>query len=161
MWGMPQRRTIPRRTPFDLVGTMAEYLQNRSMRERSAYYEGSLKDRLMGHLETDGEIQDGGHRTLELDPPLSYVEYKGGKPKEKRVKGIKRTRRFSQALDETRTLALLKGLDLLDACTEVVVVINEDAVLAANYEGKISDEQLASLYEDSENFAFNLETEDA
>ena len=40
------------------------------------------------------------------------------------------------------------------------MVLNEDAVLAANYEGKISDEQLASLYDEHEQYAFYLVTED-
>ena len=39
----------------------------------------------------------------------------------------------SQSLNEDRTLALLKEKGLLDQCTEVVVVLNEDAILAANY----------------------------
>ena len=158
---MTSRRTIPRRTAFDLLSVLSEYLQNRSIKERSDYHESDGKKKLMMHLETDGEIQEGGHRTLEVDPPLSYMQYKGGKPIEKRVTGIKRTRRQSTSLNEDRTMALLKELNLVDACTEIIVVLNEDAVLAANYEGKISDEALEACYDESETFAFNLETEDA
>lgn len=158
---MPPKRSIPRRNPFDLMAVLAEYLQNRSVRERATYHEDTLKKSLMMHLETSGEIQEGGHRSLELDAPLNYVEYKGGKPKDKQVTGIERKRRQSASLNEDRTLALLKGLDLLDECTEVVVVINEDAILAANYEGRITDDQLKALYDESETFAFYLTAEDA
>ena len=154
------RRTIPRRSAFDLVGTLAEYLQNRSIRERSEYHEGKIKGGLMDYLETTGEIIEGGHRVLELDEPLHHVTYKSGKPKEQRVTGIKRQKRTSQTLDEDRTMVLLKELGLLDACTEIVVVLDEDAILAANYEGKISDEQLSSLYDEHEQYAFYLVTED-
>jgi hypothetical protein len=39
-------------------------------------------------------------------------------------------------------------------------VLNEDAVLAANYEGKITDDQLEALYDENTQYAFLLITED-
>jgi hypothetical protein len=161
MWGMPQKRVIPRRTPFDLGAAVDEYLHNRSLRERSEYHESKLKGDLMSYLETTGEIQEGGHRTLELDAPLEFVSYAKttGRPIPKTVTGIERKRRASSTLNEDRTLALLKALDLLDECTEVIVVVDEDKILAANYEGRISDDDLKALYDESESFAFYLTTQ--
>jgi hypothetical protein len=157
---MPARRVLPRRTPFDLVVKLQDYLQNRTMKERSSYHEDTGKKALMTFIETTGELEEGGHRRVDLDQPLPYVTYKGGKPKEQLVTGLRRQRRQSTTLNEDRTMAFLKEMDLLDACTEVAVILNEDAVLAANYEGKITDDQLAALYDDSETFAFYLITED-
>ena len=154
------KRTIPRRVPFDLMGKLLDYLTNRSMRERSEHYEGTLKRELMTYIEQNGEEDDSGHRTVLLDDPVEFAQYKSGKVQAKRVTGIKRQRRASTALNEDRTLKMLKDLDLLDACTEVVVVINEDAILAANYQGQITDEALEACYDHSETFAFYLETED-
>jgi hypothetical protein len=57
-------------------------------------------------------------------------------------------------------MAYLKEMGMLDACTEVVIVLNEDAVLAANYEGKITDDQLEALYDENTQYAFLLITED-
>jgi hypothetical protein len=159
--GVPQRRVLPRRTPFDLVNNLRDYLQNRTMRERSTYHEDAGKKSLMTFIETTGELEEGGHRRVDLDEPLPYVTYKAGKPKEQWVTGIRRQARKTTSLNEDRTMAFLKEMGLLDACTEVVVVLNEDAVLAANYEGKITDEQLEALYDESEQFAFYLITEDA
>lgn len=158
---MPPRRVLPRRTPFDLASKLQEYLQNRMMKERSSYHEDTGKKDLMTFIEMNGEMEEGGHRRVDLDVPMPHVTYKAGKPKEQVVVGLRRQRRQSTTLNEDRTMAFLKEMDLLDACTEVAVILNEDAVLAANYEGKITDEQLAALYDDSETFAFYLITEEA
>ena len=153
---MPAKRTIKRKTRVDIDPTVQEYLRNRSMRERSEHIEGSLKKELMATLADNGELQEGGNRQLELETPMSFTSYKDGKPKAKTITGIERRRRGSQSLNEERTLALLKARGLLDQCTEVVVVLNEDAVLGANFSGGITDEELKALYDESETFAFYL-----
>ena len=158
---MPTRRIIPRSEKGDLVNTLREYLGNRSLRERSSYHEDKLKKELMSHLESEGTPEGDGHRVIELDQPEEYFAVKAGNPEPKLVTGIKRQRRVSQPMNEERTLALLKEKGLLDQCTEVVVVLNEDAILAANYDGTISDDDLATLYDENESFAFLLITEDA
>ena len=115
----------------------------------------------MLHLEREGTLEGDGHRVIELDEPEEYFAVKNGKPIPKTVTGIKRQRRVSQPLNEERTMAMLKEKGLLDQCTEVVVVLNEDAILAANYSEEISDEELAACYDENESFAFYLITEDA
>ena len=155
------RRVIPRSNPGDFLHTLRDYLGNRSLRERSEYHEGKLKKELMVTLEHEGELQEGGHRVIELDEPEEFFAVKEGNPIPKHVTGIKRQRRGSQSLNEDRTMALLKEKGLLDQCTEVVIVLNEDAILAANYSEQITDDELAELYDESETFAFYLITEDA
>ena len=82
--------------------------------------------------------------------PEEYFAVKAGTPIPKQVTGIKRQKRVSQSLNEDRTLALLKDKGLLDQCTEVVVVLNEDAILAANYSEDITDDELKALYDENE-----------
>ena len=53
-------------------------------------------------------------------------------------------------------MAYLAKRKLLDSCTTTIQVINEDAILAANFDGTISDDDLAKLYDESETFAFYL-----
>ena len=152
---MPTRR-IPRRVEFDLEGTLHDYLLNRSVAERASSIESRLKADLMTHLETSGEEIDGGHRVIPIEPPAPLMTYKNGVPREVGVKGIKRTQRKSTSLDQDKAMALLKELDLVAECTEVEIVLDEDKLLAANYKGKITDEQLATLYEDRITYAFDL-----
>lgn len=158
---MASKRTIPSKPRFDLETGLSEYLLNRSARERATYYEDQLKKNLLAYIEAVGELEEGGHRFVELDVPLAHTTYKAGKPAPQMVTGIRRQKRVTPSLNEDRTMTLLKKLDLMDECTEVVVVLNEDAVLAANYQGKITDTQLEALYDESVNYAFYLITEES
>jgi hypothetical protein len=125
------------------------------MRERSEYHEGTLKKALLGELEHRGERQDK-KETLLLDEPLMFTSYKDGKPREKKIVGCERRERTTQSLNEARTMRLLERKGLVDECTEQITVLNEDAVLAANYQGKITDKELAALYDDNTTHAFWL-----
>ena len=154
---MPVRRKA--RPPSDgFLAQVRDYLTNRTMRERSEYHEGSLKKQLMDILAKSGTLQEGGHRTIELDQPEEFVSYKNGKPVTKQVVGIERKERAgTMALNHERTIALLKKKDLMDRCTEVIVEVNEDEVLAANYDGTITDKELDALYDKGDpTYAFYL-----
>ena len=157
---MPTKR--PRKaTSLDLELQVQDYLQNRSMRERSSGRENNLKGVFMALLEKSGVLQSGGHRVIMLNEALPYTEYKGGKTKVRSIAGIRRMRRGSTSLNADRTMAYLKKRKLVEACTVTVTEINEDAILAAAFEGKISDEDLKSLYDETETFAFYLVDEGA
>jgi hypothetical protein len=145
-------------TTEDLDAQVADYLLNRSTRERSGYQEDTYKRRFMALLEEQGVLQEGGHRILMLNEPVVFHSYKAGKMKESEVTGIRRVERSGQTnLNEERTMAYLAKRKLLDACTTTVTVLNEDAILALNFDEKISDEDLAKLYDTSPpTYAFYL-----
>jgi hypothetical protein len=149
------KRRIVRTPRIDLVAAVKDYLLNRSMRERSEYHEGTIKKQLMAELEHRGEREENKD-TLVLETPLTFQSYKDGKPKEKKIVGIERRARTSQSLNEERTMALLDRKDMVAQCTETVTIINEDAVLAANYRGDITDAELAKLYDENTTYAFWL-----
>jgi hypothetical protein len=156
-------RTVRRRkrTPApDIAPSVQEYLTNRSMRERSAYHEDQMKRVLMEILATVGQVDgdEGQHRKLPLETPLEFTTYKAGKAKVTTVTGIQRQERKGQMhMNEERTLAFLAKRKLLATCTTTVTVINEDAILAANFEGIISDDDLKALYDESDpTYAFYL-----
>lgn len=155
----PAKKRLTRTAPtLDLEAQVHDYLNNRSMRERSEWEEGRIKKALMEFIAQVGELQEGGHRIVSLGSPTTFHSYKNGKPQIKSITGIERKRRLSQSLNPDRTMALLEQRDLVDSCTvtETITSINEDAILAANYEGTITDEELKALYDDSESFAFYL-----
>lgn len=154
-------RRIVRQKTLDPTPTLDDYLKTRSLRERSAWEEDLLKADLMDFLADSGDEEDGGHRSFTLDEPLGYFQHKAGNLIPKSVTGILRQRRESVSLNEERTMALLKAKELLDRCTKVEVVLDEDAILAANYEGIISDDDLEALYDKKESFAFYLTMDDA
>lgn len=150
------KRRIVRTPTIDLMAAVKDYLLNRSMRERSEYHEGQIKKALLAELEHRGERQETKD-TLSLDTPLTFTSYtKDGKPKEKVIAGIERRSRTTQSLSEERTMALLDRKNLVEQCTETVRILNEDAVLAANYRGEITDAELAKLYDENTTYAFWL-----
>jgi hypothetical protein len=143
---------------LDIQAAAKDYLLNRSMRERSEHFEGTLKKEMMAELELRGEPGEN-KRTLRLDEPLSFTTYKDGKPREKRVVGVERRERTSTILNTEKAMALIEKKQLVEECTEVVTVVSEDAILAANYQGKITDKELAGLYEENTTYAFWLTEE--
>jgi len=143
---------------LDLQTAMKDYLLNRSMRERSEYFEGVGKKEMMAELEARGAPGEN-KLTLELDEPLMFTGYKDGKPKEKKIVGCERRKRTTNNLNEEKFMALIKKKKLVEECTEVVTVVSEDAILAANYQGKITDQELAGLYEENTTYAFWLTEE--
>jgi hypothetical protein len=155
---MPPRKVRRKALIPDILQRAQEYLLNRSMRERSAYYEDTYKKEFMAHLAEVGEPTATGHRMLTFEAPLEFVEFKGGKPVEKKIIGFERRKRSGQqVLNEERTMAYLSAKGMLDECTTTHVVLNEDAVLAANYDGRISDKDLQKLYDQGEDtYAFHL-----
>jgi len=152
------KRTVTRQRIIDMQAVMKDYLLHRSMRERSDYHEGTLKKQMMAELEKRGAPGEG-KLTLDLDEPLMFTTYRDGKPREKVIVGCERRERTATSLNTDRAMALLQKKDLVEECTEVVTVVSEDAILAANYRGEITDKELAGLYEDSTTYAFWLTEE--
>jgi hypothetical protein len=153
----PRKRTIPRAPtldPEEVALSVEEYLQNRSMRERSEYHEGRIKKDLLAILEAAGEQTSETTQAIALSEPIPFIHYKDGKPVEKKIAGIERRKRTSNVLDDNKALALLAKKGLTATCTTTVVVVDEDAILAANYAGTITDKELAALYEEKSTFAF-------
>lgn len=157
-------RVIRRRNvPHDFVRYVQEYLQNRSLRERSSLVENHHKGVMMDVLSEVGVLQDGGHRTIHLDDPLVYVHYPSADhPIERKVTGIERKQRSGRmALNEERVLEYLQARGLVERCTTTIQIVNEDEVLAANYDGTISDDDLKGLYDEAEpTYAFYLITDE-
>jgi len=105
----------------------------------------------MERLEKEGEEGANGRRSRQFDEPID-----GGNLG--KVTGIRRTRRVSKVLNEERTMKLIaEDKELLKLCIQTIEILSEEGVLAANFQGLLTDEQLDSLYDTKESFAFELE----
>lgn len=144
----PIKRLPSEETPsLDPAQAANQYLQYRKLREQVEKQENGVKKALMAELDERGEEDDKGNKFFHFEP--GTVEG---------LEAVKRERRLSQSLDTEAAMALITELALEETCLEVVTetVINEDAILAANFKGTITDEQLAQLYQSKETFAFVL-----
>ncbi len=106
-----------------------------------------LRDKV---LPTQGEQDESGHYWIRFDDePIEDPD--GGE-----VVAIEAQRRAPKKLNAERAEALLRRKKMWDQCTETVteVVINEDAILAAAFEKKLTEEELESLYDIKVTYAF-------
>ena len=117
----------------------------RKLREDIQKQEDTVKKALMSELADHGEPDDKGNRFFNFQP--------GQVPG---LEAIKRERRVSQIMDPDAAMKLIEKLELQETCLETIteVVINEEALLAANFAGTLSDEDLATIYTSKESFAF-------
>lgn len=102
----------------------------------------SVKKRLSGIVEQWGQPDDKGHMVL----PLTDVV--GG------YKSLVRQRRSKRGLDVERAEELLRAKGLYERCYEMVPVLNEDAVMAAHFEGLITQADLDTIFPETVTYAF-------
>ena len=131
---------------------------NRSVRERAQREEGRTKKQMMEFLAAgDGESLMGD--------PIEWVHYDSkGKRKTRQIIGARRVERNSSSLDEDRALEFLRELDRdgklggrgIEECVKTITVVDEDALVALAFEERITDKQLADLYDDRTTYAFTL-----
>lgn len=104
-----------------------------------------VKKSLQAAVAEHGEVDGRGHRVLEL-------------PKE--VNGIAKLtqqRRVSKTLDMDKAYEILESKqdeELLNDCIEYVPTINEEAVMAAFYKGKLTEAEIDAMFPAKISYAF-------
>jgi hypothetical protein len=138
-----------------ILKTLKEHLTSRHMREQAQKMENKYKDMLKDYLERLGDEDDKGSFWVQFDKPLTD-------PAGKLVTSVKSEKRVRTSLDEDLAESLLQRLGLLEQCQTTITVLDEDAILALNFSGDLSDEELQSIYTTSEpTFALRIYREDA
>ena len=129
-------------TKGSITRLVSTYLDAKAAATNFTSQADSIKKRLRAYVETHGEPDDRGHLWFDLPAQVD------GRSR------LKMERRVSQSLSREKAEAVLGELKLLEECTTMVPVLDEDAILAANAEGRLSDDDLAKMYPASESFAF-------
>lgn len=120
--------------PDDFDTQVREYLQVKNTAEMLDARKEDLRKNLFSHLEGSGELDDKGNYFIELPQPIDGIV---------RLEKQKRTIR---KLDEQTAEEILKDNGLEDEIYETVRVVNEDKLMAAYYEGKISEDELERMF---------------
>lgn len=117
--------------PTDLLSMeVAEYARIKEEVDALSKRQKELRDSLLESIDMLGEPDAQGHVWLELPAEV------GG------VRSLQRQRRATPTLNQERAQVLLDDLGLTDECTKLVRVVDEDALMAAKWDGKITEEQL-------------------
>lgn len=121
--------------PDDLDAQVREYVQLKSTLDVLELRQKELREKLFEKIEEIGFEDDKGNIILELDSPVGEVVR------------LEKQRRVTRKLDETKADEIIEskpGLGL--EVYEMVRVINEDALMAAHYEGTISEDELDEMF---------------
>jgi hypothetical protein len=104
--------------------------------------QGVLKTYLSELVDVEGEPDEKGHLFYPL--PEEVDGYKS----------LQRQRRVSQKLDEAAAERILKEKGLETKCYQMLPVLDEAAVMAALYEGLLTEEEVDTMFPKTETWAF-------
>jgi uncharacterized protein (DUF1810 family) len=104
-----------------------------------------LKKRITSAVEDLGEVNEKGSIVLPINDPTSGTV------------NIVKQRRVSKVFDESTANNLLKAKNIFEECTQTITVLNQDAVMAAYYEGKLTDEDIEAMFPEKIVWALILE----
>jgi hypothetical protein len=105
----------------------------------------TIKKRLTSYVEDLGETNEKGSIVLPIGDERTGT------------KSIVKQRRVSKVFDEATANNLLKDKNLFDSCTKTITVLDQDAVMAAYYEGKLTDEDIDTMFPEKVVWALVLE----
>jgi len=120
--------------PDDLESQVREYIKVKTTMESLEARQKELREKLFEKIDEKGFEDDKGNVILELDSTIEEVVR------------LEKQRRVSRKIDETKADELIAEKQLGDEVYEMKRVINEDALMAAHYEGKISEEELDEMF---------------
>ena len=125
-----------------------EVQQYVALKEDVTHIEGrvaTLRKRIMAAVEELGEPNEKGSLVL----PINDIKSNTG--------SVIKQRRVSKVFDEDKADNLLKEKGLFDSVTKTVTVLDQDAVMAAYYDGKLTDEDIESMFPEKVSWALILE----
>jgi len=94
-----------------------------------------VKKSLKEGIEALGETDDRGHIVVQIDDEDSSG-----------IKRVLQQRRVSKSLDFEAAELILKERELYESCVTMVPVLDEDAIMAAYYEGRITEEDIDKMF---------------
>jgi hypothetical protein len=120
--------------PDDLNSQVREYVALKKTMEGLDARHKELRDKLFERITLTGEEDDKGNIQLELD-----VEIDG-------VRRIEKQRRVTRKIDEDKAAEIIEALGLKEELYVMQPVLQEDLLMAAHWDGKISEEQIDEMF---------------
>jgi len=105
----------------------------------------TIKKRLTSYIEDLGEPNEKGSIVLTVDDERTGT------------RSIVKQRRVSKQFDEDKANAILQSKGVFETCTKTITVLDQDAVMAAYYEGKLTDEDIDTMFPEKVTWAIVLE----
>lgn len=120
--------------PDDFSSQVREYIHVKSEIDSLETRRTDLRTSIFETLDESGEIDDKGNIFVELPEVIEgYAR-------------VEKTKRVTRKVDEVAAEEILTANDLADEIYETVKVVNEDKLMAAFYEGKLTEDDLERMY---------------
>lgn len=145
---MPRKKMLVRSSVDPLPEDARQYVTLKESHTELGQRIKELRDRIIDRVANTGYDTDGGHQLLDL--PDDVAEATG-------IKRFKREKRVRQSFREDELMEFLEGKGLYEEVTKVVRVLDEDALSAAVFEGKISEAELNSFVDEKVTYALTME----
>jgi hypothetical protein len=94
----------------------------------------SLREKLFEKIDTDGEVDGSGNLFVELSNDIDGVTM------------LQKQKRVSRKIDEQMADNLIVSKGLEKELYKTIQIIDEDALMAALYEGKLTEEEVDLMY---------------
>ena len=120
--------------PESLEAQVSEYSKLKASMEVLDARSKVLRDKLMGALDLSGDEDDKGNIQLVFPSAINGIVR------------LEKQRRASRKLNESAAETVLEAVGLGDTVYKMVRTIDEDALMAAFYEGQITEDQLDEMY---------------
>jgi hypothetical protein len=120
--------------PNDAQSQIREFIKAKSTVDFLEERMKTLRSKIFEYVEEHGEEESNGSFRLSLDSSVDGVL------------AIQKNRRASRKLDELKADEIIASAGLEDELYEMKRVVNEEALMAAYYEGKITEEQLDEMF---------------
>lgn len=111
--------------------------QNATLKDRidsTVAIQNEVKEKLRDGLKELGEVDDRGHVVVEVNDNLTGI------------KKVINQRKVSKSLDMDIAEEILKEKNLHDRCVMMVPVLDEEAIMAAYYEGLVTEEDIDKMF---------------
>lgn len=129
--------------PNNIDSQIREYIKLKSSMTVMEARSKELRDKIFEYLDANGEEDTSGSFGLYLDSEVDGVVR------------LQKTRRTKRVLDESTADAIIEQAGIADDVYETKRVISEEALMAAYYEEKISEDQLDSMFPVTVSWALN------
>jgi hypothetical protein len=120
--------------PDDIKSQIREYVKLKASEDMIKKRTSELREIIFTEIDQDGYEDDKGNHQLDLEEDVDGVFR------------LEKQRRTKRVLDEVKAEELISELGLTEELYEMKPVLNEDALMAAFYEDKISEDQLEEMY---------------
>lgn len=94
----------------------------------------SLKEKIFEHVDAAGEVDGNGNVFVELPDEIEGV------------RTIQKQRRVTRKIDELAADEVIVEKGLEEELYKTIRVVDEDALMAALYEGKLTEEEIDKMY---------------